>query len=67
MNEIEKLKQEVEQDTIDILNLEAKMLLEAELLEILKKNRDTRIQIIATLQTLKQVNNNQSHEHNRNQ
>lgn len=58
MNEIERLKSEVETETQRILNLEAKILMDTQLLKILKENQDIRIQMIATLQTLKQVNNN---------
>lgn len=58
MNEIERLKAEVESETQRILNLEAKILMDTQLLKILKENQDIRIQMIATLQTLKQVNNN---------
>lgn len=58
MNEIERIKAEVEFETQRILNLEAKILMDTQLLKILKENQDIRIQMIATLQTLKQVNNN---------
>lgn len=58
MNEIERLKAEVESETQRVLNLEAKILMDTQLLKILKENQDIRIQMIATLQTLKQVNNN---------